>query len=175
MIALKEPMPIGTSLFGLITALAFLLPIAAVTVVSNAGKVPDTMDAFSVVGAMFATLIVLVESGLGTKTKSRLEFVAISIACSFVGSVGPGLVFSLMHWDKDILTWHAWAALGFLFGLGGWVLSHSSLWALNNYLPDFVEWAAKSRLGRKKPEDDPKFSLLDDFKKDLRTRNQRRK
>jgi hypothetical protein len=79
----------------------------------------------------------------------------VFISAAVIGSAFPGAV--LYYWFPELagqLTWHGWAAAGFLFGLAGWVGTRSVLWAFNRRLPDAIDDYISQKLPRKKKKDD---------------------
>lgn len=118
---------------------------------------PGTQDAWSVLGAMVASVIVMHrESRSGTpmsfwKGPSLSSF----LASAFVGSIGPGLVINtvlpfcfdgFMTKLGTLITWHGWAGLGLAFGLSGsWLVKG---WiALSTRFPSKMESEADRRWG----------------------------
>ena len=117
---------------------------------------PATEDIYAVIGAMLAAVVVLVDFSSSYRAQKRgtLQFITVFISSSFIGSIGPG---SAAHWlmaDQTVsLTWHMWAALGFIFGLGGWVLTRSVLWVFNRRLPGALDSFVSSKLPPQKEDE----------------------
>jgi hypothetical protein len=117
---------------------------------------PATEDIYAVIGAMLAAVVVLVDFSSSYKSQNRgtMQFMTVFISSAFIGSIGPG---SAAHWfmqDETLsLTWHMWAALGFLFGLAGWVVTRSVLWVFNRRLPGAVDLFVASKLPPRKDDD----------------------
>ena len=106
------------------------LPTTAI-IASNANT-PNTMDALACVGAMLASALAAADAC--RKDKSFPNMLSVVLSSAFVGSVGPGAAGYYFIPDKMlILTWHAWAAAGLIFGLGGFGLVHSITALWNNY------------------------------------------
>lgn len=134
----------------LVTFMSFVLPAAAVVLTTEAVS-PTTRDAYSVVGAMLASLIVSLHEGApGSRTPWRPRVIASLISSSFVGSVCPGLiVYTILPfvWTKAAtslaeMTWHGWAASGFVMGLLGWGIVRGLL-AIRERLPGKMQQEAE--------------------------------
>lgn len=100
-------------------ALDAIIAIGTATVTIAAVQSPDRTDMVSVLGAMLATVIATLEAR--KKDRTLTNTVCVIIGSSFIGSIAPGAV--LFNWYPELagrLTWHAWAALGFVCGLVGW-------------------------------------------------------
>ena len=148
-------MPIETTSLTLALVLMQTAGIAMLPVIANSD--PQTTDIYAVIGAMLASVVVLVDYG-GTpgSRKGVFPFLAVFISAAVIGSAFPGAV--LYYWCPDLaikLTWHGWAAAGFLFGLAGWVGTRSVLWVFNRRLPGAIDDFVKQKLPRKtRTEDD---------------------
>ena len=90
------------------------------------------MDAWACVGAMLASALAAADAC--RKDKSFPHMMSVVLSSAFVGSVGPGAAGYYFIADKvPQLTWHAWAAGGLVFGLGGFGLVHSITVLWNKY------------------------------------------
>lgn len=121
--------------------IAGIVPVLSVTQ-------PHADDVYSVIGAMLASVIVLVDyNGTPGSRRGVAQLLAVFISCAFCGSIGPGVI--LYNWSGELaarLTWHGWAGAGFVFGLLGWVLTRSALWAFNNRIPGAVDQLLQHKL-----------------------------
>lgn len=108
------------------------LSTASTVVVIAANLDPQTSDIICVVGAALATAVVT-SYVRERKRRSIGEFITITLSCSVVGSIAPGAI--LYTWWPLVameLSWHGWAALGFLAGLIGWFLVEAILKVAGN-------------------------------------------
>ena len=130
-----------------------LCAVAALIAVLNG---PATEDIYAVIGAMLAAVVVLVDFSAANKAGRRgtMQFMTVFISSAFVGSIGPG---AAAHWlmveAAPALTWHSWAALGFVFGLAGWVVTRSVLWVFNRRLPGALDSFVSSKLPPRRDDD----------------------
>lgn len=109
---------------GLISAPVSLLAMAAAAIPLLATSSPTTADVYAVLGAILATFISLSEGHSRGRTFSHR--MSVGLASAAVGAFTPGLlIFHFWPARSAVLTWHSWAALGFVFGLGGWALTHA--------------------------------------------------
>jgi hypothetical protein len=124
-------MPAITSSCSLIYIL-LMIPAASVVVID-----PAKNDMVSVLGAMFAAAIVVFDFQSKAAAHRKLnQFLPVFIASAFVGSVGPGAAVHTFFPDYlSRLSWHGWAALGFLFSLAGWVVVKYLLQLLTKRVP----------------------------------------
>lgn len=117
---------------------------------------PATEDIYAVIGAMLAAVVVLVDFSSSYRAQKRgtMQFLTVFISSAFIGSIGPG---AAAHWlmsdHTPSLTWHMWAALGFIFGLAGWVITRSVLWVFNRRLPGAIDSFVSSKLPPDKRDD----------------------
>jgi hypothetical protein len=137
-------------------AVTYLLATGAscVVAVTQARFDPDMV---AVLGAMLATVVAVLEAR--KKDRSMGHTVSVLIASAFVGSVLPGGVM-WTWWPERVpaLSWHVWAALGFIAGLLGWAFT-AAVMALRSRVPGAVNAAAdkfypynESRNHEKDPE-----------------------
>ena len=129
---------------------------ATVAVTSTAGdSSPNSQDVYAVIGAMLAAVVVLVDYG-GTPGGRRgtMQFMTVFISSAFIGSIGPGVTANtILPEAMGALTWHAWAMLGFVFGLAGWVATRSVLWVFNRRLPGAIDTYIGSKLPPRKDDE----------------------
>jgi hypothetical protein len=143
--------------FSCLSALILCAIPAAVAVV-GAGPIaggPASEDIYAVIGAMLASVVVLVDYG-GTPGGRRgtMQFTTVFISSAFIGSIGPGVAANTVIPESvGVLSWHSWAMLGFVFGLAGWVLTRSVLWVFNRRIPGAIDDYVQSKLPPK-PKDD---------------------
>lgn len=137
-----HPMP-------LVTAAASIPVIAMVLSTASAAIViehPSSDDSYSILGAILASIIVLMEAR--SKSRPFLPSVANFIGSSAAGSIFPTIgYYILIQWgwinpEKHLWTrtWQAWAAAGFVCGLNGWWLIHRASGILKS-----IENLAKNR------------------------------
>jgi hypothetical protein len=144
--------PISIAMLTIIVQLASIAGIVPVIGLAQ----PQADDVYSVIGAMLASVIVLVDYNGTPGTRRGIgHLIAVFIACAFCGSIGPGVI--LYNWFDEFalrLTWHGWAGAGFVFGLLGWVLTRSALWAFNTHVPGAVDDLIQRKLKRPSNRDD---------------------
>jgi hypothetical protein len=130
-----KPMPLVTAAIS-IPVLAMILSTASAAIVIEQ---PATADLYPILGAILASVIVLMEARY--KNRPFLPSVANFIGSSAAGSFIPAPVYYLLTqwgwispeehlWTR---TWQAWAAAGFLFGLNGWFLIHRASTLLKGF------------------------------------------
>lgn len=161
-------MPIGTYI-SLQFIVGTMLPATFVVLAQLAGPGgPGPQDAWSVLGAMVASFIVVHrESRGGTISLWKTPTLSSFIASVFVGSIGPGVVINtILPFLFDgfvtkysaLITWHGWASLGLVFGLSGWWIV-KGLMSISRKIPDTMEAEAARRFGIPKEKnpvwDDP--------------------
>lgn len=137
------------------TLLILAVPSVAVVLsqLVGGGNSPDMRDAWSVLGAMLATVIVaLTEGKPGTRSAWRVRSIAMIVSSAYIGSVGPG--FAMYEFFPFLgyidtreaakeFTWHGWSMLGFGFGLCGWGIVRGFL-LFADFLPTKVrDWICK--------------------------------
>lgn len=123
---------------------------------------PGPQDAWSVLGAMVASVIVMHREARGGAQVSFWKGPTLSsfLASAFVGSIGPGLIINtilpfffdgFMTRMGALITWHGCAGLGLAFGLSGsWIVKG---WiALSTRLPNKMEREAEKRFGSMRDE-----------------------
>jgi len=137
-------MPAITSSCGLIYIL-LMIPAASVVMVD-----PARNDMVSVLGAMFAAAIVVFDfQAKAPNHRKLMQFIPVFIASGFAGSVGPGVTIHTFFAEAaPRITWHGWAAMGFLYGLAGWVAVKYILQLFTKRLPDAIDnllpkWASR--------------------------------
>jgi hypothetical protein len=145
-------MPIGTTFT--ISQIFILFPAVVVAML----KGPETPDVYAVLGAVFATVIVTLDS----KSKTRNQVISSIMGCGGMGSVLPGLIVNQgFPTYYDTLTWHAWAFLGFLFGGIGYSLIKMIWYVAVKRAGELVEEQIERFTGKTKPvavikkEDEP--------------------
>ena len=132
----RKPMPLLTAALTIpVIATSFALP-AAVLIIEE----PRRVDMYSVLGAILASLIALIEARY--KGKDFRPAMMNFLACAIAGSVAPKLVFlTMLQWgwvtteNPLVRAWEAWAAAGFLLGMNGWWLIHQSTALLKSLFP----------------------------------------
>ena len=135
-------MPLVTAALSM-PVLAMILSTASAAIVIEH---PSSDDAYSILGAILASVIVLMEAR--SKNRPFLPSVANFIGTSAAGSICPTIgYYILVQWgwispEKHLWarTWHAWAAAGFVCGLNGWWLIHRASGLLKS-----IESIAKNR------------------------------
>jgi F0F1-type ATP synthase assembly protein I len=101
-------------------------------------------DIVAVLGAMLAAVIAVIEAR--KSDRSMPHTVAVLIASAFIGAVLPGAIIWSWWPDKVAnMSWHLWAALGFVFGLLGWAVT-AAIMALKSRVPWAVNQAANKYL-----------------------------
>lgn len=157
-------MPVGTYLT-IQALMAMTIPGTVVVLAQLATPGgPGPQDAWSVLGAMIASVIVMhKESRGGNVLLWRGPMLSSFLASVFIGSIGPGLVFNTVApvFMDDfavraprIITWHGWAALGLVFGLCGWAIVRGVL-AISSKIPNRMEAEADKRLGLSPKRENP--------------------
>ena len=149
-------MPIGTYLF-LQTIIGMCIP-GAVVVLANLATPggPGPQDAWSVLGAMIASVIVIHKEARGGKLFLwKSPTLSSFLASAAIGSVGPGFViYSILpFFSKGMaeeasahITWHGWAASGLVLGLSGWGIVRGIM-AIVNKIPRRMEAYEERRFG----------------------------
>lgn len=99
----------------------FSLAVIASGVAVIAGTTPISNDILSIVGAVLATFITVIDAR--KRDQSRANTISVIIGSSVVGSLAPGAIFYTC-WPAVAarFTWHVWAGLGFIGGLVGWTI-----------------------------------------------------
>ncbi len=112
-----------------IASLPVLATLLSIPVVAVVVKNPESADAWSVVGAIFAAVITLIDAR--KKDKDLGLTVSAFMGSSITGALAPGIVYTWGVWRgwwthelAERLTWHAWAGAGFVAGLHGWAFVH---------------------------------------------------
>lgn len=101
---------------------AVFASIASAVVALLASSTPGTEDAWAVVGAMMAGAISVIHAM--RSQKSMWDLAAVLVAAAFCGAVAPGVIINIQFPHMaERMTWHAWAASGFISGLAGWSLT----------------------------------------------------
>lgn len=103
-----------------VTAGYFLLASITSAIVAHlAATTPNSDDAWSIIGAMLAGGI-SVAHAMRSK-RSTLDLACVLVAAAVCGSVIPGVCI-YTKWPEmvPLLSWHAWAGMGFVGGLAGW-------------------------------------------------------
>lgn len=99
----------------------FSLAAIASGVAFLAGTTPISNDILSIVGAVLATFITVIDAR--KRDQSRANTISVIIGSSVVGSLAPGaLCYTFWPALAAHFTWHVWASLGFVGGLIGWSL-----------------------------------------------------
>ena len=122
-----------------------MIPATSVVVVDSSRN-----DMVSVLGAMFAAAIVVFDFQAKAPIRRKLsQFIPVFIASGFAGSVGPGVtIHTFFAESASRITWHGWAAMGFLYGLAGWVAVKYLLQLFTKRLPNAIDnllpkWASR--------------------------------
>jgi drug/metabolite transporter (DMT)-like permease len=107
-----------------ITSFSSLLPVLAIV---QAGS-PGNGDAYAVLGAVFASTLVLFAHDSASRRQLAAEFLA-SAAC---GAFLPGALVQVAYWKKWLApefvpSWNVWALLGFVCGALGWQLVQTAI------------------------------------------------
>lgn len=162
---ITEKMPIGTYIsMQLIIGMTIPSILVVLAQLAPPGG-PGSHDAWSVLGAMVASVIVMHREARGSHgTVSFWKGPTLSsfLASAFVGSVGPGLIINtilpfffdgFMNKMGSLITWHGWAGLGLAFGLSGsWIVKG---WiAISTKLPSKMEDESERRFGFLRQKDD---------------------
>lgn len=120
-------------------ALSGALATAMVSVVTVA-QAKVNPDMVAVLGAMLAAVISVIDARKKDRTTGHT--ISVLIASAFAGSVIPGAAMWFFFPEKvTTLSWHAWAALGFVVGLLGWAFTIGVL-AVRSRIPWLVSNAA---------------------------------
>ena len=157
-------MPIGTYI-SLQLLLGTMIPGVFVVLAQLAAPGgPGPQDAWSVLGAMVASFIVVHrESRGGVHRESRGGVLSLwktptlssFIASVFVGSIGPGVTINTIlpfffdgfaTKNAALITWHGWATLGLVYGLSGWWIVKGWM-SISRKIPDTMEAEAARRFG----------------------------
>lgn len=117
----------------LIQQISALFSIPLATMVAHE---PGGGDIYAVLGAFIAATCTLFNAH--ELRRSKISQATVFIGSATVGSIGPGLLISFAYWrgwlaGMEILTWHAWAGLGLIFGLSGWGCLHTFLRSVTRY------------------------------------------
>jgi hypothetical protein len=120
-----------------IPVLATALSIPAAALVIDA---PRQADMYSVLGAILASLIALIEARY--KGRDFRPAITSFLACAAAGSFAPKPLFLVMlQWgwvsqESPLLrAWEVWAAAGFLLGMNGWWMIHRASALLKSLFP----------------------------------------
>ncbi len=109
---------------------------------------PSSADQYSLIGALCASVIVLM---VIRKFDQTIWNAIAAFIGSLVGGVAfPGTAFGWAQWAGYInetsvayITWHAWMLFGFICGLGGWAAAQAIYHAFVEVMPGTVRWIIK--------------------------------
>lgn len=129
-------MPLGSSfLAAYLTLTLGVIPVVAAA--STAG--PGQSDIFAMVGAALGAVL----AGLEAIKRGRdyRHLASVILASSGVGCIAPGaILYSSLAPDRlESLTWHSWAATGFVCALGGWAFAHGVMSVFLRRLPRAID------------------------------------
>lgn len=101
-----------------VLAALFSIPMIAVVI-----KHPAADDAYSIIGALLAAIVSLIDAR--KKDKELGHTVAVFLVSAFIGMSAPGLVYHGMIWKGwiqplEVSVWQLWAMAGFACGTAGW-------------------------------------------------------
>jgi predicted membrane protein len=130
-------MPIGTSL-SILPVLLAAMSIPTLTVAAVKGPAAD--DIYSVMGAVLAAILALMDAV--QKRRDHFHAASTFLGSSVIGALAPGPVYHLLSHIKLIPSdavlfslWQTWAIAGFFFGLNGWFLIHKT----NDRIREFID------------------------------------
>lgn len=122
--------------------LTSIMPIVSTIVNSGWG----TNDRYSITGALIAGAISAIQSR--TTNKVWWHTISVFVASVFLGIIIPALIMFWKYADQwDNLTWHSWAGMGFVAGLGGWALTDMICKKLVPATVDRIEKRARIIIG----------------------------
>lgn len=113
-------------------AMSSMPVIAALMLLTSAALVtgPTAQDQYALIGAVCAAVITLV--AVRKYDQSLWNGISAFIGALIVGVTMPGATVSWAQYQGYVddhtyqfLTWHSWMLLGFVFGLGGWIVAQS--------------------------------------------------
>lgn len=119
------------------------------------------LSTLAIPGAMLASLIALLKAA--HEKRSWQERATSVIGTSVVGSTAPSAI--MHYWWPEAYTkmiWQAWALLGFLGGLMGWIIAYACVKVLGFRSEEIADnmisrwkkkWSTDSRSGGKPPTD----------------------
>ncbi len=131
---------------------ALMMPAIATVMIG-----PGHADMYAIVGAMAAVLFVLLDlQGRPRGQRHVVKALPVIASGMFCGSVLPGLMVHTVRpqW-LEIMTWHGWAASGFIFALAGQRLVGWLVDLIDKRLPAVLDGIAVRFFGIK-PPDPPK-------------------
>lgn len=107
-------MPVGIASIPVSVFAAIGVPAVVAVIIG-----PTSPDIYAVVGALFASVLPLLEASANNRTLGHK--VSVFIASGVGGSIVPGLA---LYWkfghDADALRWNVWAGAGVVSGLMSW-------------------------------------------------------
>ena len=113
---------------------------------------PTTTDAWAAVGASVGSMIVVVDSL--KKDRSIMHLACVLASSWFLGLILPAVV--VQFWQPSLmqlLSWHAWAGMGFMVSLFGWGITAVIL-ALSPSVSRWVVGSTANRMGIPLPDED---------------------
>lgn len=128
-----------------------ILASAAGVVAAVVRNIPMANDIVAVIGAILATVIVILEAR--KKDRTLANTITLFIGSSLIGSITPGALFYNVWPERaESFTWHIWISLGFAAGLIGWLIV-AGIWNFVIRRRDaFIAAAAKRWLPTEPPD-----------------------
>lgn len=115
---------------------------------------PNAADMVAVIGAMLATVIAVLDARKRDRTLGNT--VSVVIGSAVVGSIAPGAVlWNIWPQFAATMSWHVWAAMGFVAGLAGWSAVLAATSVLRARQSGLLENVADRILGPKRESSNP--------------------
>lgn len=140
--------PKKSALMTIPVTIPILAAAAVASVLSSAGG-PTVSDTWSAFGAVLAAAITVLEGR--QKNRGLWQLIPVFIGSIAFGMIFPGAVIHTYFSDHQF-TWHIWAGLGFIAGLGGWALTHAIVSFFAKRAPAMISKIADRTIGPLPPE-----------------------
>lgn len=120
-----KPMPLITA----VCSVPVIAAVAALPVIGVVVSHPSSSDAYTVLGAVLASIVALIEAR--KKDRELSHTISVFLGSAAMGSFLPGIFYQIALWRQwltesttHFLTWQVWAFAGLLCGLNGWAMLH---------------------------------------------------